>query len=78
MLFYYIPLLIVVIVGLLIGYILKRRTYQVYKGPSSSSVKRKMYTDKIGNYQLEPEIYVCPSTIDPTDYSHSDDSNDSD
>ena len=75
MIFYYAPLLFVTIVGFLIGYIIKRRTCQVYKGPSSSSVKRKIYTDEVGIYQLEPEIYICPSFIDPDDYSHSDDSN---
>lgn len=33
----------------------------VYKGPNSSDVKTKIFTDDKGNqYRLTPVVYVCP------------------
>jgi hypothetical protein len=65
---------VIVLVGLVLGRYLKYSTQQTYKGPSSSSVRKRVFKDDKGEYRLVPEIYVCPSNIDPDDFSHSEDS----
>jgi hypothetical protein len=62
-------IIITFLVGIIVGVYIKRK--QTYKGPRSSQVL-KDYCD--GNYRFEPEFFVCPPSINPDIFSHSEDS----
>ena len=64
----------IILVGLALGRYLKHATQKTYKGPSSNSVRNQVFSDEEGDYRLVPDIYICPSYIDPEDFSHSDSS----
>lgn len=66
---------VAIVFGFIVGRQVKRITHATFKGPSSSSIKRSFFNDDVGIYQLEPEIFICPSHVSPDDFSHSDDSN---
>lgn len=60
--------IIVIILGFISGYLVKTFIVGRYKGPSSRSVQKTEYSK---THRFEPEIYVCPPSIDPDQFSHS-------
>jgi hypothetical protein len=69
-------ILIGTIIGVILGFIIKRRAFRFHKGPSSTKIQESIYHDITTNkrYRFEPIIYVCPPSINVEDMEHSDDS----
>lgn len=57
------------ILGLIIGFAVQKNL-QLRKGPSSTSVQQITYSK---DHKFVPVIHVCPPSINPNDYEHSDD-----
>ena len=71
----FVIVLIALVFGVIVGALYKRLCTSVIKGPSSSSVQRVTFSD---THRFEPEIFVCPPSIDPDAFEHSDGSDVSD
>jgi hypothetical protein len=63
------------LIGLFLGYIIKRYRSSVHKGPSSTKIQQTVYNDSSGNcYRFTPIIHVCPPSVRVDEMEHSDDS----
>lgn len=54
--------MILAIIGLIVGFLLGKIIFRkTYRGPSSNSVKEKVFKKDNKCYRLEPIPYVCPT-----------------
>lgn len=58
-----ISIILGILTALLLFYLIFKKGNQIYRGPNSKNIKRKIFRDKQNNkcYALEPKIYLCPN-----------------
>jgi len=61
------------LIGLFLGYIIKRYRSSVHKGPSSTKIQQTVYQDDGKCYRFTPVIHVCPPSVRVEEMEHSDD-----
>jgi hypothetical protein len=63
------------LIGLFLGYIIKRYRSLVHKGPSSTKIQQTVYKydGSGGCYRFTPIIHVCPPSVRVDEMEHSDD-----
>lgn len=66
---------IAIVIGFVIGAIVKRYCNVVYKGPSSTKIQKQYIKDeRTGQwYHFVPEPHVCPPSVNIYEFDHSDD-----
>ena len=75
---WFLSIILGLLIGLALGFVARCFSNVVYKGPSSSSIQKQIFSSNGKCYRLHPIPHVCPPSIDTTLLDHSSDEMESD